>query len=376
MKNEHQAFSWRVLGKASVLVDGQFGSTGKGLTAAWLAENNEPFDVVTTNAAANAGHTTKYKDNGGFVCYHMPTHGVVSEKHHAHSVVYLNAGSIIDPDLLRRELVDLDFRGMLQIHPRAAVIEPHHKEWENHPTSNATLSGSTRKGVGQALASKVTRSMTRNISYHVYDFGPLVRVAAMNVNQVLLDGSSVVVEIPQGTGLSLNHGLSYPHVTSRDCHVGAGLSDAGIHHSLVGPVCMVVRTYPIRVGHITADDGSIVGNSGPFYPDSVELSWEHDFPGIEPERTTVTKRMRRIATWSHFQYLDALSLNRPTLVMLNFCNYLQGASEFERHVYRMRDCERMLGLSVNHIYGFGPHVEDVTADFDYAISWFDHREFR
>ena len=59
--NRHN-FEYIKNGKASVLVDGQFGSTGKGLLAAYLAlQPQNEVDIATTNASANAGHWTKFQ---------------------------------------------------------------------------------------------------------------------------------------------------------------------------------------------------------------------------------------------------------------------------------------------------------------------------
>ena len=50
---------------AHVLVDGQFGSTGKGLLASYLAEKawdeGIDFDIVVTSAGPNSGHTFYHK---------------------------------------------------------------------------------------------------------------------------------------------------------------------------------------------------------------------------------------------------------------------------------------------------------------------------
>ena len=60
-------------GKASILFDGQYGSTGKGLAAAWVGESNE-IDWCTTNASANAGHTTVFSDDREpIVSFHIPS---------------------------------------------------------------------------------------------------------------------------------------------------------------------------------------------------------------------------------------------------------------------------------------------------------------
>lgn len=386
---------WVQSGKASVVVDGQFGSTGKGLASAWLARRawagGSTFDIATTAAGAQSGHTTRFAAGSqsghttqfgggtGFICYHLPTHGVMGQTMTGDMFSYLNSGAIIDPAVLLQEMQDTSIDpDLVAIHPRAAIITDECREVERATASSTERTASTQKGVGAALAMKVLRSGLLAGS----DPRLTAYIRQFDLNHQLAEGDSVVVEIPQGTDLSLNHGYAYPYVTSRDCTVGAGLSDAGIHPSFLGPVCMVVRTMPIRVGNIIDRDGHTLGTSGPFYPDSREMEWA-ELPGVEPERTTVTRRVRRIATWSDTQYLRSLMINRPDIVVLNFCNYLAGPQEFLRHITQMRAIEMEVGLTdigsqrkVHHVYGFGPCVEDVTDEISRALAWYEHREFR
>lgn len=335
-------------GKASIIIDGQFGSTGKGLIAAYLAERNH-CDWATTNASANAGHTTVLADGRKFVTYHLPTFGVMQK-----CGIFLNAGAIIDPELLIREVQDLGVEpGRVVIHPHAAVIAPEDKAYEKSETSGTTKSGSTRKGVGRALARKIMREGL--IAAYCDDLHRRFTVEALPLAEFLDRGKSqIVVEIPQGFSLGINHGLSWPHCTSRDVTAMQGLADAGIHPHFLGKVMMSCRTFPIRVGHIFDEQGRKIGDSGPVYEDQRELSWESDFPGVAPEITTVTKRVRRIFSWSQRQYELAVRFNRPDFVFLNFCNYLKSAEEFKT----------LLGLAdvtarVTH-YGVGPSVKDVV----------------
>ena len=140
-------------GKVAVICDGQFGSTGKGLLAAFLAQDNE-VDLATTNASANAGHTTCYANGTKFITFHLPTIGVVQG-----CQIYLNAGAIIDPEVLWREITELGVQpSKVAIHPMAAVIMSDHKRAEGDDTSSQTRIGSTRKGVGEAMSDKVRRS--------------------------------------------------------------------------------------------------------------------------------------------------------------------------------------------------------------------------
>jgi adenylosuccinate synthase len=366
-------------GKVTAIVGGQFGSEAKGLAAAILlsewggwGEGINPVKLVcTTNAGAQAGHTTILKDDRKFVCYHLPTIGVLSPR----SRIYLNAGSIIDIDLLLTEIKDVSavtgedplfLRSRITIHPNAAVITQEHKDAEKNAGGTTHLA-STMKGVGAALANKILRRRGATIGTVENLRGDVASMMGNdNLVRLLEHRFAVTMEIPQGTGLGINNPGIYPTTTSRDCWVGQGLADAGIPPFYLGPVVMVCRTFPIRVGHVYDETGGKVGDSGPFYTDSNELKWE-DFPGVEPERTTVTKRIRRIATWSDDQYRDALRLNRPTTVVLTFVNYLRDASELHKMVTSMRVTESKLGLLVNHIYSWGPR-EDQWSSTQYIAA--------
>lgn len=356
---------WGTSGRASVIVGGNWGSEGKGLVAAYLAQFiASPVGIATTNAGAQAGHTTKFRKGPSFVCYHLPTTFVVKG---GQWLAYLNGGSIIDPSAFQQEVIDCNVAPeRIVIHPNAAVITTENKLAEM--AESTTKIASTRKGVGAALADKVMRRgaiASKTFSLEAYT------TQAIDLNRVLADGMPVVIEVPQGLELSINHGHEYPYVTSRDCWVGSGLNDAGIHPDWLGPVAMVVRTHPIRVGGIYNDKDELLGTSGPFYPDQEEMSWAVDFPGIEPERTTVTKRVRRIATWSPAQYEHAVRMNRPDMVFLTFCDYLKSADALRNLEEQMCTIEKRCGMfHVRHLYGFGPHVEDMISDFDNACDWY------
>lgn len=372
---------WGGRGQASVLVGGQFGSEGKGLAAAYLAERalieHHGPRIATTNAGAQAGHTTCYADGRKFVCFHLPTAGVVHSNSGGECQIYVNAGSIIDVDVLLQEVID---RGIaeddLTIHPRAVFIKREHTEAERARSSAQTFLGSTQKGVGVALSHKVLRQ-----AQLVQDCPALQPWCnEIDLNGAMAEGTAVFLEVPQGFDLSINHGLSYPHVTSRDCWVGSGMSDAGIHPEFLGPVCMVMRTKPIRVGHIYStelgrSEPELIGDSGPFWSDSRELDWDIDLPGIEPERTTVTKRVRRIASWSNEQYARALRFNRPSIVFINFMNYLNSKADAEAFIFNLSLVEDRVGVEPAHFFGFGPNVEDVTESEGKALTWYDHRRF-
>ncbi len=349
-------------GLASVIIDGQFGSTGKGLIAGVLAtgEDND-CHIATTNASANAGHTTIL---GGrkFVTFHLPTFAVIQPTCKA----YLNAGAIINPALLEEEIDKVGFdRQRLVIHPRAAVITPEMVASEYANDSAATKLASTRKGVGTALSEKIMRRA--KLAGDTPELAPYI--GKIDLNKCLAFGDRVVVEIPQGFSLGINSGLAYPHCTSRDVTVAQGLADAGIHPMFLGHTMMSLRTYPIRVGNVI-ENGQQIGWSGPCYPDQQEVTFGQ--LGVEPELTTVTKRVRRIFTFSVEQYREACSMNQPDVVFLNFCNYLKNAEELSDLVDRMVEKTRRRPTH----FGFGPSVEDVTEDETEAYYWYEQRKFR
>ena len=368
MQTIHSLRRFARSGRASVIVGGQFGSEAKGLAAA-IASTHMYIDdqmlICTTNAGAQAGHTTVLEDGSKFVCYHLPTIGVMRRN----SMIYINAGAVIDPELLHREVEQVaDATGenidllwsRITIHPQAAIITNEHKDIEAERTRHL---GSTRKGIGAALCDKIMRIPDAVAGSKLFPalFPALIR--PMNLSACMDNGYAVTVEIPQGTGLSINSNKGfYPYCTSRECWLGQGLTDAGIHPHYLHEVMMVMRTLPIRVGNIE-EEGKARGYSGPFYPDCQELNWERDLPGITPEITTVTKRQRRIATFSAHQYEDALRLNRPTIVLNTFMNYLNSLDR-ELHLRKMMDIEMRLPgyLTPIHLLSTGPKVSDTMED--------------
>lgn len=356
-----------VKGKFNITIDGQFGSTGKGLLNSYLAENSavEP-DICITNAAPNAGHT--YVDENGKkrTTFHLPITGVLLPM----AEIYLCAGSIIDPDLLIKEceMFDVD-PARVSIHPHACILTEQHQLREKATNSGATSISSTQKGVGAALADKVARQngQVAKDCQKLLEAGFVIENIDLNEMFRIADGYTAMMEVPQGFGLSINHGPEYPYCTSRDITVAAALNDAGVHPCHLGSVGVSLRTFPIRVGNIKDENGVEVGYSGPFYPDSTETTWEQ--LGQEPELTTVTKRVRRVATFSLRQYQDMVEMLRPDYVFLNFCNYFDEPEDFEVLVSQMAKIDlQVMGKQTERLFGFGPANSDVVAKYNDAVA--------
>lgn len=340
----------------NITLDGQFGSTGKGLFNDFIAKQEEnQVDIAISNAAPNAGHT--FVDEHGIkkTVFHLPVSGVLQPN----SQIYMCAGSIIDPDLLAQEISDFGIDpARVAIHPRACILLPEHKEREALNDSGATAIASTRKGVGAALADKIARIAGPRTALQYYGEGSMVKELDL-LKEMGSGRKTCLMEVPQGFGLSLNYGRSYPQCTSRDLTVAQALNDAGVHPIYLGAVGLCLRSYPIRVGNIV-EEGKEIGNSGPFFPDSDEKTWED--MGQTPELTTVTKRVRRIATFSYLQYKQALQTLRPNTVFLNFCNYFQSVHDFKECIVRMSNVEERVGLNPHKLFGFGPAASDIISN--------------
>lgn len=329
------------------LFDGQYGSTGKGLLASVIAETmGDMIDTVTTNAGPNSGHTGYYKGEK-ILTQQIPVASIVMDRMMIGHDCYLNAGAIIEPAILEREL-DMyqrreQVRGNVYIHPAAAVIKP------KHQGDQLSHIASTGKGVGPAMASKLGRTKDAVIGEG------LVR-GDVNVYKRALGNEELgrcFVETAQGWSLGINSGF-YPYTTSRECSVAQALADLGVSPVDHRKSIVSLRTYPIRVGN-TPD-----GFSGPVYPDQEEITFES--LGVEPERTTVTQRIRRIFTWSDLQFEDMLRANKPDAIFINFLNYLGDNEgdwrEFVGHLNELH--KETLGHDPDFVLmGFGPYNSDV-----------------
>jgi adenylosuccinate synthase len=175
-----------------------------------------------------------------------------------------------------------------------------------------------------------------------------------NITAELGAGHNVLIEVPQGVSLGLNQGF-YPFCTSRECTVMQAMADAQIHPHYLNNTMLVLRTFPIRVGNIVSGDQTL-GHSGDCYRDQRETSWED--LGVEPEITTVTKRVRRVFTWSHLQALKAMELSRPNLIYLSHCDYIKAGQMIDIR-RSLDDAMAKIGKIAPILCAYGPTTGDV-----------------
>jgi len=323
-----------------LIIDCQYGSTGKGLFAGYLAHTNQP-DTIAYAPSPNAGHTLYWDDKK--IVHKMLPSGITSKKLQR---IILGPGSLLDLDRLAEEYAALSRPVRLYAHKNAACVLPRHR---NAEANGGTAPGSTRQGVGAAQAERILRQPQNTNLLSTVDHPVLKHVELVDtrgLQRLLWDSEKLQIESCQGYSLSVLHG-QYPHVTCRDVTTVSVLADTGVPYTHNLRIYGAFRTYPIRVAN-RPESGEW---SGPSYPDSAEITY--DSIGQPQEFTTVTGLPRRLFTWSQMQAMEACVQNRIDVAFLNFAQY---PPEFRvlRDIWeRLNEC-----TTVGYL-GFGPRISDV-----------------
>jgi adenylosuccinate synthase len=331
------------------IVDGQFGSTGKGALAAWLAEQAVlgqthilNFDGAIYSGGPNSGHTCYFGDEQ-IVCKQLPTFSVYLSKCGYPMPVYLSAGAVIDRDILKAEAEAYPSIPIF-VHPNAAIVTDEDRLAERDG-SISKVAG-TRSGTGAAIARKIHREPA---AIATNSLGNVAKNVVLQNHRIKPESKAYFMEVAQGFSLGVNSQF-YPKVTSRECTVMQGLADARIAPRHLARTYMAIRSFPIRVGNV---DGH---SSGEWYDDQTELSWGE--LGVEPEITTVTKRVRRVATFSMDQFYEACRANDPDYVFISHMDYLN-STEQRGLIEDILDASADMSKSYKVIVGRGPKVNDI-----------------
>jgi adenylosuccinate synthase len=343
--------------KIDMVLDFQYGSTGKGLIAGYLAKRND-YDTAICAFATNAGHTYIDEERGIHVMTQQLPTAITSP---TVRTILIGPGSAIHLQTLQEEIARyapfLEGKRVL-IHPHAAVVEDYHAEFEM--SDGRTKMGSTAKGVGEAYIERIRRNPQNpnTIGHRVSTADALYGMIATpeEYRDALAAAESVIVEGAQGYSLSMYHG-QYPYTTSRDVTPWQVAADCGLPYRWASYIQVIgtLRTFPIRVSN---RDGS----SGPHYPDQVELKWEDI--GLQPELTTVTKLPRRIFSFSQQQMQEALfhcGGYWNTRLFLNFANYVAD-KELLAEMIKMIESPTKMNMNNAKVawIGNGPDDKDVV----------------
>lgn len=301
-------------GKLTVLVGGQYGSEGKGAIAKHVAFD---YDMHVRVGSPNAGHTI-YWDGCKHVMQSIPCGWI-----NPNAQIVIGRGALLNMKQLMKEIIHIqkwypDFLSRLRIDENAGVLDEkfHQQEGGVNGEMHRRI-GSTGEGVGPARVARINRDPEQ---FHLFkeiaaEYG-LEECVCYNTPQIIASfqdsGRNILIEGTQGSALSLLHSF-WPYCTSIDTNSAGIISEVGIAPSRVTDVLMVCRTYPIRVH----------GNSGPM---KGEITWDELSTriGMEitPEKTTVTKKVRRIAKWDDVLFAQSCILNAPTEIALTFADYI------------------------------------------------------
>lgn len=389
-------------GKFNVVTDGSWGSCGKGLITTALAYRNKPEIISTTNMA-NAGHTAVWHDGQKFIAKALPSATALSKwtknmdpekgDHNVdryRPVIFVGSSAAFHVDQLIKEINETEIEYVF-IHPRAGVITKEHQEAEQSLKTGTKHVASTMQGCGAFLADKVMRRKELRLAR---DYDELKQYMSSNMpraighselgkhatpvvlNELMNRGQTILHEGSQGFSLDVHHGSHYPQCTSRSTTAVQNLSDMGLPTDKMGDVYLVIRPFPIRVGNVI-EDSKTVGYSGDCYDDQTEMSWEEVVRQagapesaakevLDKELTTVTKRLRRVFSFSATQLKEAVTVNGATKIALNFANYIDwsctGCNEFDALSSKIKDfinkVEDDAGIPVT-VVGTGPQNDHV-----------------
>ena len=334
----------RGTGFADVVIGGQYGSEGKGHIVAYLASE---YNLLVRVGGPNAGH----------MVFGIPEpyahHQLPSGTRRSEARLLIGPGAILRVDKLLREIADCGVDAQrLCIDGNAMIIT------EDDINAEAELVksiGSTGQGVGAATARRIMqRKKGTLLAKHIPELKPFLGNALDVLEDAFSQNEKVLLEGTQGTGLSLYHGI-YPYVTSRDTTALGCLAEAGIPPNRVRKVVMVCRTYPIRVESPEKE------TSGPLR----DISWEEIARRSgysaeklrKAEKTTTTKRRRRIGEFEWELLHRAALLNGTTDVALTFTDYINKenvkAKRFEQLTQEtinfIQEVERVAGAPVSLI---------------------------
>lgn len=307
---------------ATLVLGMQYGDEGKGKLIDVLSSQAD--GVYRVQGGHNAGHTIWV--NGQKIVTHLMPSGIL----HPNCKVGIGAGVVVDPFILREEILNIQAKGYevntdkLCVDPRASVILPYHKHMDHKKEQERSQHavqkiGTTGKGIGPSYASRAYREnlrmadlideqlLRRFLVTHpllaegidekklqeLIDVGqylkPFVKDVAMQANAQLRAKKRVLLEGAQGVMLDVSFG-TYPYVTSSNLIAGSCPGGLGIAPWRLTDIIGVIKAYSTRVGN------------GP-YPAELKDATGEELRQKGHEFGTVTGRPRSVG------WLDLFSLS-------------------------------------------------------------------
>jgi adenylosuccinate synthase len=274
-----------------VVVGGFFGDEGKGKVVAYLALN-DGVNAAVRVGSINAGHTVTI--NGKEIKLRIIPSAFINK----YAKLYIAAGANISPSVFLKEVELTNTYGRVWIDYNTSIISQEHIDRDRTSQYLKEKIGTTGSGVGPAVEDRVKR--IAKTAKEIDELKPFIVDVAQEVNEIIDNNGTVIIEGTQGTYLSLYHG-TYPYVTSRDTTASGVCSEAGVGPKRVDEVIVVFKSFVTRVG-----GGPLEG----------ELSEEEAIRRGWFEIATVTGRKRRSAPFNFNLARRSVMINSATQIAL------------------------------------------------------------
>ena len=381
----------------TIIIGAQWGDEGKGRVVDLLADK---ADIVARYYGGdNAGHTVTVGKKT-FKLHLLPS-GLV----HDHPIGLLGNGMVINPATLLREIDEVRQAGLvvdpdrLKISHAAHLITPGHIALDG-ARENARGSkkiGTTKRGIGPAYNSKVTRSGLRFETFldpvrfkdlldeHLDDINrqlvdlyrespldrekiiqeyldyaeelrPYITEVGHFAHQALSDGKAILAEGAQGTLLDLDHG-TYPYVTSSTPTAPGALVGLGLGIGSAFRVVGVVKAFQTRVGEGPFPT-ELFGEQAVRLRGTGENEWD--------EFGTTTGRPRRVGWLDLVLLRYAVRVNGITEMAMTKLDILSGLENLKICTGYKLDGQKYSDLPL------GPaHLDEFQADYEELPGWED-----
>ncbi len=385
---------------AIVLIGAQWGDEGKGKATDLLADRIDC--VVKFNGGNNAGHTVVIGDEK--YALHLLPSGILTPG----VTPVISNGVVVDLEVLFAELDALSSRGIdvsgLRVSANAHVITAYHRTLDKVTERflGKRQIGTTGRGIGPTYADKINRvgirvqdifdegilrqkveaaleiknhllvkiynrrailadDVVRDLLSYADRLRPMVADTALELNQALEAGKTVLFEGGQATMLDVDHG-TYPFVTSSNATAGGASTGSGIGPNKIERVIAVIKAYTTRVG------------SGPFPTELFDESGEF-LRAKGFEFGTTTGRPRRCGWYDAPIARYTSRINGVTDFVLTKLDVLTGLTEIPVCVAYEVDGKRFDEVPVNQsdfhhakpVYeNFPGWTEDITGARTFA----------
>lgn len=292
----------------TVVIGAQWGDEGKAKITDLLAENADI--IIRYQGGCNAGHTVVA--NGKTFKFHLIPSGIL----YKNKLCFIGAGTVIYPDVLKKEIEDLKKDGIdlsgLKISPLASITMPYHIDIDGYSEESAKGSakiGTTKKGIGPTYTDKISRhgikvqdlfdidGLSKKLDIilplknkeltHVYglktynkedimtycsQYAEIIKPYLCNdwqkiFHDAIASHKSILFEGAQGVMLDVDWG-TYPYVTSSNPVAGGACTGSGFGPSAIKEIIGVSKAYITRVGEgpfateLTDDIGEKIRNIG------------------------------------------------------------------------------------------------------------------